>query len=170
MPDECGKVPAHDYNTDRNIAATFQTLPGASFVVSGAAPAHDAGILSFETGAGVDADLTITVLDAGSVADQAACNGGGTGFITGRNCGLCGERHQFVAPAVKERPGSDQKRTGLGLSEAFEGVVDFAFVVRLQDLNRQPDHLPRRLDVGLKTDAGPPVLVGEHGTVFCLRC
>jgi uncharacterized protein with beta-barrel porin domain len=33
---------AHDFNTDRNIAATFQTLPGASFVVNGAAQAHDA--------------------------------------------------------------------------------------------------------------------------------
>jgi len=32
---------AHDYNADRNIAATFQTLPGASFVVNGAAQAHD---------------------------------------------------------------------------------------------------------------------------------
>src|SRR5258707_8137976 len=31
---------AHDYNTDRNIAATFQTLPGASFVVNGAAQAR----------------------------------------------------------------------------------------------------------------------------------
>ncbi len=35
---------AHDYNTDRNIGATFQTLPGASFVVNGAAPAHDAAL------------------------------------------------------------------------------------------------------------------------------
>jgi outer membrane autotransporter protein len=35
---------AHDFNTDRNIAATFQTLPGASFVVDGAAPAHDAAL------------------------------------------------------------------------------------------------------------------------------
>ncbi|TYL69594.1 autotransporter domain-containing protein [Bradyrhizobium cytisi] len=35
---------AHDYNTDRNIAATFQTLPGASFVVNGATPAHDAAL------------------------------------------------------------------------------------------------------------------------------
>ena len=32
---------AHDFNPDRNIAATFQTLPGASFVVNGAAQAHD---------------------------------------------------------------------------------------------------------------------------------
>ncbi|MDB5515151.1 MAG: autotransporter protein [Tardiphaga sp.] len=35
---------AHDFNTDRNIAATFQTLPGASFVVNGAAQSHDAAL------------------------------------------------------------------------------------------------------------------------------
>jgi outer membrane autotransporter protein len=35
---------AHNFNTDRNIAATFQTLPGASFVVNGAALAHDAAL------------------------------------------------------------------------------------------------------------------------------
>ena len=31
---------AHDFNTDRNITALFQTLPGAAFVVNGAAQAH----------------------------------------------------------------------------------------------------------------------------------
>jgi autotransporter-associated beta strand protein len=35
---------AHDYNNERNIAATFQTLPGASFVVNGAAQASDAAL------------------------------------------------------------------------------------------------------------------------------
>jgi len=35
---------AHDFNTDRNIAATFQALPAASFVVGGAAPAHEAAL------------------------------------------------------------------------------------------------------------------------------
>ena len=34
----------HDFNADRNIAATFQTLPGASFVVNGAAQGHDAAL------------------------------------------------------------------------------------------------------------------------------
>ena len=33
---------AHGFNTDRFIGATFQTLPGASFVVNGAAQAPDA--------------------------------------------------------------------------------------------------------------------------------
>jgi autotransporter-associated beta strand protein len=32
---------AHDYDTDRSIGATFQTLPGASFVVNGAPQAAD---------------------------------------------------------------------------------------------------------------------------------
>jgi uncharacterized protein with beta-barrel porin domain len=35
---------AHDFNADRNIAAAFQTLPGASFVVNGAAQAHDSAL------------------------------------------------------------------------------------------------------------------------------
>ena len=35
---------AHDFNPDRSLAATFQTLPGASFIVNGAAPAADAAL------------------------------------------------------------------------------------------------------------------------------
>ena len=35
---------AHDFNPDRSIAATFQTLPGASFVVSGPAQATDSAL------------------------------------------------------------------------------------------------------------------------------
>jgi uncharacterized protein with beta-barrel porin domain len=37
---------AHDFNPERNIAATFQTLPGASFVVNGAAQARDAALVT----------------------------------------------------------------------------------------------------------------------------
>jgi uncharacterized protein with beta-barrel porin domain len=35
---------AHDFDPDRNIVATFQALPGASFVVSGAAQASDSAL------------------------------------------------------------------------------------------------------------------------------
>jgi uncharacterized protein with beta-barrel porin domain len=35
---------AHDFNTDRAASSTFQALPGASFVVNGAAPAHDSAL------------------------------------------------------------------------------------------------------------------------------
>jgi uncharacterized protein with beta-barrel porin domain len=37
---------AHDFNSDRAIGATFQTLPGASFAVNGAAQAHDAALVT----------------------------------------------------------------------------------------------------------------------------
>jgi uncharacterized protein with beta-barrel porin domain len=37
---------AHDYDPDRSIASTFQTLPGASFVVNGAAQASDAALVT----------------------------------------------------------------------------------------------------------------------------
>ncbi|WP_454620908.1 autotransporter domain-containing protein [Bradyrhizobium cenepequi] len=35
---------AHDFNQDRSVAATFQALPGASFVVNGASPAADSAL------------------------------------------------------------------------------------------------------------------------------
>lgn len=35
---------AHDYNPDRAVGATFQSLPGASFVVNGAAQASDSAL------------------------------------------------------------------------------------------------------------------------------
>ncbi len=37
---------AHDYNADRNAVATFQALPGASFVVNGARQAADAALVT----------------------------------------------------------------------------------------------------------------------------
>jgi len=37
---------AHDFNPDRSIAATFQVLPGASFVVNGAAQASDSALVT----------------------------------------------------------------------------------------------------------------------------
>jgi uncharacterized protein with beta-barrel porin domain len=37
---------AHDYDTNRAVAATFQTLPGASFVVNGAAQASDSALVT----------------------------------------------------------------------------------------------------------------------------
>src|SRR4029077_17805300 len=37
---------AHDFNPDRNVLATFQALPGASFVVNGAAQASDSALVT----------------------------------------------------------------------------------------------------------------------------
>jgi uncharacterized protein with beta-barrel porin domain len=37
---------AHDYNVDRTLAPTFLALPASSFIVNGAAQAHDSALLS----------------------------------------------------------------------------------------------------------------------------
>jgi uncharacterized protein with beta-barrel porin domain len=37
---------AHDYDPNRSIASTFQSLPGASFVVNGAAQAADSALVT----------------------------------------------------------------------------------------------------------------------------
>jgi outer membrane autotransporter protein len=37
---------AHDWVSNASLAAVFQALPGGSFIVTGATPAHDAGLLS----------------------------------------------------------------------------------------------------------------------------
>ena len=52
---------AHNFHTDRSLVATFQSLPGASFVVHGAAPARDAALttaaaeIKFSTGIAIAA-------------------------------------------------------------------------------------------------------------------
>lgn len=40
---------AHDWVSDPSLNATFQALPGASFIVNGAAPARDSGLVSVGT-------------------------------------------------------------------------------------------------------------------------
>ena len=42
----CRTAWAYDYNTSRGVGATFQSLPGSSFVVNGAAPAHNSALTS----------------------------------------------------------------------------------------------------------------------------
>jgi uncharacterized protein with beta-barrel porin domain len=37
---------AHNFDTERSIAATFQSLPGASFVINGVAQARDAALVT----------------------------------------------------------------------------------------------------------------------------
>ena len=45
---------AHDWISDPSLAAVFQALPGASFIVNGAVPAHDSALAS----AGAELRLT----------------------------------------------------------------------------------------------------------------
>jgi fibronectin-binding autotransporter adhesin len=45
---------AHNFNTDRNVSAIFQTLPASGFIVNGAAQAREAALVS----AGAEAKWT----------------------------------------------------------------------------------------------------------------
>ena len=44
LDDRCRAAWAHDFNPDRAVGATFQALPGASFVVNGARQASDSAL------------------------------------------------------------------------------------------------------------------------------
>ena len=60
---------AHDFNTDRSIAATFQTLPGASFVVNGAAQAHDAALTTASAEVKLASGLSLAATFEGQFSD-----------------------------------------------------------------------------------------------------
>ena len=59
---------AHDWVSDHSIAAAFQTLPGASFIVNGATPATDSGLVS----AGAELRLANGVTLLGKVDGELA--------------------------------------------------------------------------------------------------
>jgi uncharacterized protein with beta-barrel porin domain len=59
---------AHDWVSDHAIAAAFQTLPGASFIVNGATPATDSGLVS----AGAELRLANGVTLLGKVDGELA--------------------------------------------------------------------------------------------------
>jgi uncharacterized protein with beta-barrel porin domain len=60
---------AHDFNTDRSIAATFQALPGASFVVNGAAQAHDAALTTASAEVKLASGLSLAATFEGQFSD-----------------------------------------------------------------------------------------------------
>jgi autotransporter-associated beta strand protein len=60
---------AHDYNSDRGIAATFQSLPGASFTVSGAAPARDAALTTASAEMAFISGLSLAATFEGEFSD-----------------------------------------------------------------------------------------------------
>ncbi|MEH2673462.1 autotransporter outer membrane beta-barrel domain-containing protein [Bradyrhizobium elkanii] len=67
---------AHDYNTDRSVAATFQTLPGASFVVNGAAPASDAVLTTASAAMNWTSGWSAALTFEGEFSDVTSSYGG----------------------------------------------------------------------------------------------
>ena len=60
---------AHDFNPDRSIAATFQALPGASFVVNGAAQASDSALTTASAELNWTNGLSVAAILEGELSD-----------------------------------------------------------------------------------------------------
>lgn len=60
---------AHDYNSDRNVAATFQSLPGSSFVVNGASAARNAALTSASAEMSFTSGLSLAAIFDGEFSD-----------------------------------------------------------------------------------------------------
>ncbi|CCE00590.1 autotransporter domain-containing protein [Bradyrhizobium sp. STM 3809] len=71
---------AHDYNRDATVSATFQTLPGASFVTTGARIAADSALLSGVAEVALTSHLTLSGQIDGQFA-RSSSSWAGTGRI-----------------------------------------------------------------------------------------
>ncbi|MGC2775407.1 MAG: autotransporter domain-containing protein, partial [Bradyrhizobium sp.] len=71
---------AHDYNRDASVSATFQTLPGASFVTTGARIAADSALLSGVAEVALTSHLTLSGQIDGQFAPSAT-SWAGTGRL-----------------------------------------------------------------------------------------
>ncbi|WP_441241183.1 autotransporter outer membrane beta-barrel domain-containing protein [Tardiphaga sp. 768_D3_N2_1] len=60
---------AHDFNSDRSVAATFQSLPGASFTVNGAAPARNAALTTASAEMSFISGLSVAATFEGEFSD-----------------------------------------------------------------------------------------------------
>ncbi len=60
---------AHDYNTDRSVAAAFQSLPGTAFTVNGAAPSRDAALTTASAELGFRNGISLAATFEGEFSD-----------------------------------------------------------------------------------------------------
>jgi uncharacterized protein with beta-barrel porin domain len=71
---------AHDWVSDPALAAVFQTLPGASFIVNGATPAKNSALTSAGTELRLSNGVTLLAKFDGDFASHSSAYGG-TGTI-----------------------------------------------------------------------------------------
>ena len=71
---------AHDWVSDPSLAAAFQALPGASFIVNGAAPAKDSALVSAGTELRLANGVTLSGKFDGELARRAQTYAG-TGTV-----------------------------------------------------------------------------------------
>jgi hypothetical protein len=112
----------------------------------------------------IDADLTICVLNGGSVAHQPA----DFGIFALRICR--GDRvarrqvNQLDTPLVEKGAGADKRRIGALAHDSCEGRIDLAAGVSVEDLDLQPHGASRRFHVSQRRLGSFGIgRIDEHG-------
>jgi hypothetical protein len=91
---------------------------------------------AFEDLPDIAADLAINSGEARSVADQPAGSHDAAPFVDRRN-GIAGsQRHELLAPCIKERICLNDERACFQLRKGGEGRVDLAFVAGPEDFDQ----------------------------------
>ena len=121
------------------------------------------GFSAFEDLSDVNASLMIGTGEAGSIADQAASSDEFACKIDRRNGMACRQRHELLAPVVKDRVGSNDEPAGMRFDDGRESRVDLAFVAGFHDLELQSLYVRRFLHVLHNALGNRIVWVHEQG-------
>ena len=105
------------------------------------------GLGALENAAGVNADLTVRVRNAVSIADQAACHGVLAKWVHRGHRMTRSQCDELLAPAVEEWVTADYERAGSQSGQGCEDRIEVALGARMQDMELQPEGVGRRLHV-----------------------
>ena len=94
-------------------------------------------LFTLEDAAGVDTGLVVRLIRTGSVAHKTASHGDVAPFIDRWDPMMRCQRHDLIAPTIKESIGADNERTSPVLDQGCKGAVDLAFGTGSQDLDLQ---------------------------------
>src|SRR5262245_38780394 len=121
-------------------------------------------VRALENAAGIDADLTIGIINVGAVAHQPA----GCSIVTARigsGDHVARRQHGKLNPsALKKWVRADKERVGPLAPDEFEGRLDLEAGAGIQNLNLKPDGASSRRDIPYGSlGIGSICRVDEHG-------
>src|SRR4029453_5051979 len=96
------------------------------------------GLFSFENVPGIDADLTVRVRKAVSIADQAAGHGVLSKWVHRGNRVAQGQCGELLAPAIEKWITADHERAGSQSGQGCEDRIEVALGARMQDMELKP--------------------------------
>src|SRR5262245_66420228 len=91
------------------------------------------GFLTLENAAGVDADLTVRVRKAVSIADQAACYGVLAKWVHRGHRVMRGQCDELLVPAVEAWMTADYECAGSQSGQRCEDHIEVVLGARMQD-------------------------------------